>query len=125
MKIKGFGTPGQVGKVSITLNTETEELLPEYGSNGQHEFEYLRDGQWTMIQDGDYPQTEKQHNEAWERAENHPGRKYNVAEYNCEHFVTEVLTGKKRSHQVKAVVTGAMNMVENQLQKHQRFPEGM
>jgi hypothetical protein len=31
------------------------------------------------------------------------GVKYDLTEYNCEHFVTEVMTGKPRSHQMESV----------------------
>ena len=43
---------------------------------------------------------------AIQRARERIGKKYNVATSNCEHFVTEVRTGKKESSQVKGAVGG-------------------
>lgn len=55
-------------------------------------FDDLRYGNWHVVIDPDYPETEEKRDEAVDRAEARLGeKKYKIFSNNCETFVTEVL----------------------------------
>ena len=64
-------------------------------------FNELYNGNWHVVIDPDYPETEEDRDEAVERAERRIGEKrYKIFSNNCETFVTEVLKpGQGCSHQ--------------------------
>ena len=72
-------------------------------------FDELYNGNWHVVIDQDYPETEEERDEAVERAEKRIGEEdYNLISNNCETFVTEVLKpGQGCSHQA----TNAMKYV--------------
>ena len=54
----------------------------------------LAQGDWYLVKDSRYPVNEVEADDAWRRAEARIGEKeYNLLFNNCEHFVTECLTG--------------------------------
>ena len=72
-------------------------------------FDELYGGNWHVVIDPDYPETEEERDEAVERAEKRIGEEdYNLISNNCETLVTEVLKpGQGCSHQA----TNAMKYV--------------
>ena len=64
-------------------------------------FDELYNGNWHVVIDQDYPETEEERDEAVERAEKRMGEEdYQIISNNCETFVTEVLKpGQGCSHQ--------------------------
>lgn len=64
-------------------------------------FDLLERGKWWQIDHPKYPKHEYDRDEAVHRARQRRGeREYNIVSNNCEHFVTEILTGSKRCDQV-------------------------
>ena len=65
----------------------------------------LAQGDWYLVKDSRYPVNEEEADDAWRRAEARIGEKeYNLVSNNCEHFVTEILTGQGSSEQVEALL---------------------
>ena len=93
--------PNRVRNISFTFNIDTEELMDGHSPEEEREFQYLKNGKFKHIDKLLwYPQDQAQRNAAWRRAKQTRYKEYNVATYNCEHFVKEVLTGKASSSQV-------------------------
>lgn len=64
-------------------------------------YEYLEKGRLNLVIDTKYPTEEADLDDVWRRAEDRIGeRNYWTLFYNCEHFITELLTGKPTSKQI-------------------------
>ena len=71
-------------------------------------YRQLAKGYWYLVKDSRYPVNEEEADDAWRRAEARRGEKeYNLLFNNCEHFVTEILTGQGSSEQVEALLESA------------------
>ena len=74
----------------------------------------LAQGDWYLVKDSRYPVNEEEADDAWRRAEERIGEtEYSLLFNNCEHFVTECLTGQGSSEQVEALLesSGASSRV--------------
>lgn len=67
----------------------------------------LQDGRWWLIKTKKHPETDLERHNAVGRTMQviNAGRHYHVFNYNCEHLVTEIMTGKAYANQVPIPLT--------------------
>ena len=93
--------PSKVRNISFTFDVETRKLLESHNQEQQTEFEYLKNGYWTMTSNSRYPQSKEERKEIWKTAKRHHSMQYDFVNFNCKHFVLLMLTGEGGAKQVK------------------------
>lgn len=75
--------------------------------DGNDYFRLLEDGKWFYYSMESYPNSEDDREKCVRKARSRLNeRKYSIPWNNCEHFVTEILSGEKYSSQVGVVAYG-------------------